>query len=462
MRQEYYLSAVMIRKAIRWVLIVFISLVAGILMFLLLAIKPLDRTSYKTQEFYSAMMDRLDSLVQKPVTLPKAEFHIGYAKENITPAHPTATAGYGKRKGKLTEGILDSVFVRAMVIRTSSSKIAVVSADLLIIPPTVTEVLHKRLPEIGFTLDNTYLGATHTHNSIGNWMPGATQFLYGEYSDTVVTFLADKIIASIRRAAETTLPATLKSGQIPIGNVVKNRIVADGPVDSLLRIVEVHRSDSSKLILLSHTAHATCLSSKYLKLSRDYPGKLVDTFEEQGYAFAMFMAGAVGSHGRKAPQSGEPCIDHMAHEISTQFMVNRGLLHRVQDSTLVMTRVPLNLPETQAKISANWGVRPWLFRSAVGEYPVYLTVLRLGDVVMLGTPCDYSGEFNAQLDAVGEQYKLQIMVTGFNGGYMGYVTPVAYFDRDHYETRLMNWYGLGTGEYMTECLEKLIVSVSDR
>lgn len=452
----------MIKKTVCISIIFITSIVGVMLLFLLISIVPLDRTPYQEKPFYGVMMSRLDSLAQKPVELTKAGFHIGYAKESITPRQRVATAGYGKRRGKLIEGIHDSVFVRAIVIQTTPTKIALVSADLLIVPPTVIAVLKKRLPEIGFTLDNTYLGAIHTHNSIGHWSGGATEFIYGAYQDSIVNFIADKIIVSIKRASENILPATLKSGQIPISHVVRNRIDKESPVDSLLRVIEVHRSDSSKLIIMSHTAHATCLSSRFLQLSRDYPGKLVDTMEEQGYAFAMFMAGAVGSHGCKSPESGVNCIDYMANEISTQFMANRNTLHSVNDSTLIMKNVPLTLPESQAKISMNWGVRPWLFRSALGEFPVYLTVLRFGDVVLLGTPCDFSGEFNSQLDLLAEQHHLQTIVTSFNGGYIGYVTPLRYYDVDHYETQLMNWYGPGTGEYMTECLGKMIVSISDQ
>ncbi len=452
----------MIRKTARYIIIFFASLIGAILLLLLISIVPLDRTPYNEKPFYGEMMSRLDSVIQKPIVLPKASFKIGYAKESITPSQRVATAGYGNRRGKLIEGIHDSVFVRTMVVKTSTSTVAIVSADLLIVPPTVVAVLEKRLPEIGFSLENTYLGATHTHNSFGHWLGGATTLFYGEYKDSIVNFIADKIILSIQHASQNTLPAILKSGNIPTTNVAYNRLVENGPVDSLLRVIEVHRSDSSKLILMSHTAHATCLSSKDLQLSRDYPGKLVDTMEQQGYSFAMFMAGAVGSHGCRAPEFGWNCIDYVANEISTQFMANRSRLHLVADSTLAMNRVLFMLPKSQAKISINWAIRPWLFRSAFGEFPVYLTALRFGDVVMLGAPCDFSGEFNSQLDVFAGQHYLQTMMTSFNGGYIGYVTPIQYYDVDHYETRLMNWYGPGTGEYMVQCLDQMIVSVSDR
>lgn len=452
----------MLRKTVRFFSIFIISFIGVIVFFLLISVVALDRTPYKEKAFYAEMMTRLDSLLHKPVIHPQATFSIGYAKESITPGQRVATAGYAKRRNKLIEGIHDSIFVRTMVIQTTKSKVAIVSADLLIVPPTVVEVLKKRLPEIGFTLDNTYLGAIHSHNSVGHWAGGAAALLYGEYKDSIVNFIADQIIVSIKRASQNTLPASLKSGKIPIRNVTRNRINDNNPVDSLLRVIEVIRSDSGKLILMSHTAHATCLSSRNILLSRDYPGKLVDTFEQQGYAFAMFMAGAVGSHGCKSPESGVNCIDYMANEMSTQFMAGRNILHTVHDSALVMNRVLLTLPKSQAKISMNWGIRPWLFRSALGEFPVYLNALRVGDVVMLGTPCDFSGEFNSQLDLVAKHHNLQTMVTSFNGGYIGYVTPRQYYDVDFHETRLMNWYGPGTGEYMVECMDKMIVSVSDR
>ena len=134
----------MIRKTVRFVLIFITALVGAILLFLLISIVPLDRTPYKEKSFYGEMMSRLDSLLQKPPALPKASFNIGYAKESITPSQRVATAGYGNRRGKLIEGIHDSIFVRAMVIQTTKSKVAIVSADLLIMPPTVVEVLKKR------------------------------------------------------------------------------------------------------------------------------------------------------------------------------------------------------------------------------------------------------------------------------------------------------------------------------
>ena len=445
-----------LKKILRVIAIFFIVVIGLVVLFFAVAVLPIDRSVDRTQ-LLAEMTKEMDTLPDVP--LSQGGFFVGHAKENLTPSHPTATAGYGKRLGKLYKNVHDSIYVRTLVLDNGGKRVAIVSADLLIIPPTVTALLEKELPEIGFSLDNTYLGAIHTHNSIGNWGKGVMNFLYGSYDDSIVHFIADKIKSSILRATRNLKAATLKAGTIPLDDIVRNRLIDNGPVDSLLRVIEVHRSDSSKLLLMSFTAHATCLSSRDIILSRDYPGKLVDAIEKQGYDFVMFMAGAVGSHAAKVPEQGWSCVDLMSEEVAKGFLSNRDRLFSVNDSTLVMHRVPLLLSDTQVKLLKDWQFRSWTFDLAFGDYPEFLTVLRVGNVVMLGAPCDFSGEFNRSLDSLATHHGLLSMVTSFNGGYIGYVTPGKYYDEDHYETQLMNWYGPGNGEYIEQCMEQLMLTV---
>jgi hypothetical protein len=448
-----------IRKIFRVLLIVVVTCISAVLILVLIGVAPIDRSPDRTP-LYDAMVKSIDT-VSRPVGTPHG-FFVGFAKTNMTPAYRTATAGYGKRMGALYSGIRDSIFVRSIVIDNGVQRVAIVSADLLIIPPTVTEILRRELPDVGFSLNNTYLGAVHSHNSIGNWGKGAMSFMYGQYEDSIVQFIADRIKYSIREATSDMIPASMKAGAIPLSNVVHNRLTKGGPVDSLLRVIEFQRIDSTKIAMTSFTAHATCLYSRDLQLSRDYPGRLVDLLEEGGYTFAMFLAGSVGSHTGSPPDQGEVCVDWMATEVSQGFFENHHAISLVHDSTLIMHRVPLLLAEPQAKILKNWRLRPWLFNLAFGDYPEYLTVLRVGNIVMMGTPCDFSGEFNRSFDEFASNVGLRTMITSFNGGYIGYVTPDKYYDRDHYETQLMNWYGLGNGEYMTKCMEQLLLTVADK
>lgn len=441
-------------KILRILLRVLLGLVVLLILFLAVSVAPINHTPVQDTPVYESMMAQLDTL--KPSNHQSGYgYRVGIAKVNMTPDHPIALAGYGNRKGKRYEYVHDSIFVRSMVVDNGVTRVAIVSADLLIIPPTVTELLEKRLPSIGFSIESVYLSAVHTHNSIGNWGEGVTGIMFGAYQDSVAQFITNKIMESIALASGELKSATFRTKQIPLPDAVGNRLIDDGPVDSLVRVLEVLRSDSMKFIAVSYTAHATCLFSRDLFLSRDYPGVLVDDLEDTGYDFAMFLAGSVGSHKCLTPQFGLPCLDWMSQKISTSIF-NHSEFHTITDSSLRMIRVPLLLPSSQAKISQDWRIRSWLFRSAFGEYPVYLTALRIGDFILMGTPCDFSGELNKSLDAHAHARGNQLMITSFNGGYIGYVTPTKYYDVDHYETRLMNWYGMGTAEYVSACMQKIL------
>ncbi|MBC8155790.1 MAG: hypothetical protein H7Z72_23115, partial [Bacteroidetes bacterium] len=126
------------------------------------------------------------------------------------------------------------------------------------------------------------------------------------------------------------------------------------------------------------------------------------------------------------------------------------------DSHLTMLTLPLALRDPSARVSADWRVRPWLFHAVYGDYPSDLKALRIGPAVLVGTPCDFSGELVAGLTPVAANRGLNLMITSFNGGYVGYITPDAYYDRDAYETRVMNWFGPGNGAYFSEMMAGLI------
>jgi neutral ceramidase len=451
-----------VKKILRFILYLIGIVLSIVVIALLITVIPVDRTPYRQQEFYRIMTNRLDSLDANKKNPTVGNFKVGFAMRNLTPENPVSTAGYPKRRGKVYPSVLDSIFVRAIVIDNGKERVAIVSADLLIIPPTVTLRLKDQLPSIGFSLENTYLNATHTHNSIGNWGEGATGMIYGSYNDSIVSFIADKIVACVKAASLNGRRAVLKTAAIPVPGAVKNRLDKEsGHVDSLLRVVEIKRDDSLKLIMVSYNAHPTCLFARDLVLSRDYPGQLVDQLEANGYDFALFLAGAVGSHGCNPPEYGTRCISWMAEEITSKFTLGKSSLTEVKDSSLQMVRVPLALGEPQVKLTQDWRIRPWVFTRSFGEYTPYLTALRIGDLVLLGTPCDFSGELSASIDSVAVAHHVKTIVTSFNGHYIGYITRDIYYNNPHYETRLMNWYGPGNGAYISECLEKLLQTMAE-
>ena len=52
--------------------------------------------------------------------------------------------------------------------------------------------------------------------------------------------------------------------------------------------------------------------------------------------------------------------------------------------------------------------------------------------------------------------QLHLILTSFNGGYIGYVPKDKWYDLPKYETRSMSWYGFDNGAYFLEMIKMLI------
>jgi hypothetical protein len=83
-------------------------------------------------------------------------------------------------------------------------------------------------------------------------------------------------------------------------------------------------------------------------------------------------------------------------------------------------------------------------------------VLRIGKLIMVGMPCDYSGELVKPLADFAASKGKELRITIFNGGYAGYITKDAYYDIPGYETRVMNWFGPGNAAYFSEIIHRII------
>ena len=463
-------------KIARLLLKILLGLLVLILLLLAVSLAPTDQTPYPQTDAYRQTIQRLDALqaakssqIPPKTALPVSgrsnpTLKAGWAKVSLTPAAPTPTAGYGIRNGQLYTSIHDSVFVRAIVLDNGLTRVAIVSADLLIMPPTVTALLKEKLPRIGHSLAQTYLGATHTHNSLGGWGERtAGRIFAGEYSPETVAWIADRIVEAIAAAQRDLTPARTGFTQIYQADMVHNRLVGDkGTIDPFIRLLKIQKSTGETAVLCTYAAHSTIIEPDQIVLSRDWPGALVDSLERQkSVHFAQYMAGAVGS---MAPlEEGKTDWEELRNQaLGLQLEIQRVLpqIRLRSDSTLRIVALPLNLREPQWRVIGQWKMRYWLWKLVYGDYPNELKALRVGNTLMLGVPADFSGEMVAGLGNISRQQGLNLMITSFNGGYIGYITPDKYYRLEAYETYTMNWFGPGTGSYFEELMQRLIRIIS--
>jgi hypothetical protein len=175
--------------------------------------KRLDTRPYKQCKFYKEEVKAIAAIPLENNALTDT-VQVGWSRVNLLPPFTTPIAIDAKRGGKHFDGVHDSIYMRAFVFKQGNQKIAYVSADLLIIPPTVTNIFDSLLVKQGYDTRNIFFTATHTHTSIGAWHNSYVGEIFaGKYDARVPVHIADCISKAILQAEKNCQPAKIGYGE---------------------------------------------------------------------------------------------------------------------------------------------------------------------------------------------------------------------------------------------------------
>ena len=441
------------KKIVKWGL--YAIAVVAVITFSLIG--PLDRTPLQEQPFYQEMMANLDTLKLK-TNRPTDKFKIGWGKYNITPAFYMPMAGYKPRYH--FESVHDSLFARIFALDNGTTTF-IVSIDLLIFPPILAKKIQAEVKKMWPTAF-IYLSATHTHNGLGGWDNStAGQLIAGDYHEEWMNNITRGILLTLKKIKEEMVEGAISYYETDATGYAANRLAGkDGKVDSKIRGLKAVRVDSTKAILVSFSAHATSISKKITSLSGDYPSVLVTELEKNGYDFGMFMAGMVGSHRLDGFTEKDFELTAVAGKTLAAKILEESINSKKIDSVaIITTQIPIRYGPSQLRIEKNWRLRDWVFRSLLEPLQGEITLLQIGDIVLLGTPCDFSGELavNAKLDELALTNGKKLIITSFNGNYTGYITFDEHYDHlKKEEVMAMNWVGPYFGKYYEDIIKRIL------
>ena len=223
------------------------------------------------------------------------DYMAGFAEVEITP-QPGETLGLvGGGTGEV-QSIGGPLYVHAAVLADSGhNKVALVSADLLVLRESDFRILKQQLQQRGF--DHVMIAATHTH---GGYLVGASM-------DRV----REKILASVAQAGKELQPVTIGATRVQVDEAYNRRIIRDDgvemlwsnpdrrpnrSVDNTLGIIHLRDRDNRPfLTIFNYSAHpVVTMDLERALVSADYPGFLRDTFNREFGGRSMFFLGAAG------------------------------------------------------------------------------------------------------------------------------------------------------------------------
>lgn len=225
---------------------------------------------------------------------PADKLKVGFGEADITPnvdpkGKPVYLAGFGTNR-KAT-GVHDKLFARAVVLDDATTRVAVVSVDVVGLSLEVVERCRKRLP--GYR--TVVLTSTHNHegpDTIGLWGPSPLQS--GVDAD-YMAFLEKQVVKAVKDAEAALAPATAR-----IGSVAVPELLHDGRLPKVLHddLVALHFRDAkggkSAGIVVQWHCHPETLGDKNKLVSADYVGYTVEHLRKRYGCPVVYLTGTVG------------------------------------------------------------------------------------------------------------------------------------------------------------------------
>lgn len=381
----------------------------------------------------------------------------GWGIASITPSKPVRLTG---KNFTPYQQVYDSVYVRTFLLDNGKNKVLLINYDLWIIHPRlaneIRRMVHDKYPQI----NGLYFTANHSHTSIGGWASGLLGTLVvGGNSQETIDFIADQTAKSIDRADSRLKETRIGFGSIATDGLVTNRLNEDGYTDRQLRVLKLEHQQGQKAAFNTFSAHSVFMDKDINTLSADYSGPFLNLLQKNNKIdFGAFAPGATGSHtpiGRK-PFELDKMI-HYASRLADYFVKLESQVITEETLELKYAELPVDLRSPHFRISNSYRFRPWLFELVMGEVQPRITVLKIGKTVLVGLPLELSGEFYPEFNEVCERRGLNLMITTFNGWYLGYAPPKKYYyTLRRAETRDMNWFGPENGEYFAELIQRIL------
>jgi Neutral/alkaline non-lysosomal ceramidase, N-terminal len=453
------------KKWKRNVLIIFSVIFMLIAAILYYSISFIDTTPYYETQYYSNTIENLNNSlsIRKMVD---GNLKSGFGRINITPKivdgvqnpsegefNQIRLAGYGD--GQNAKGVHDSVYVKAIAIDIDDNLIILISADLLMMPYKLVQKVEEKLKNYSsISREQLFFGATHTHASVGNCIPGYVgEEFEGEYQPEVVEWLSNKITEVILKSVSDLKPSKIASDFIHAPDLVANRINRKtGRLNDKLTIAAIRQLNGRNAAIGIFAAHATTLGAWNDQISCDYPGYFQRSLENKGVDMAMFFAGTVGSHTNKGKGSKFDRSKYVGEALadSANIILSRMKYSENVDFSTISTEI--EVPKLQV-IYITDGLR---LSSEIGKElmpeikSTYLQAVLMNNLLWITMPCELSGEYAIDLHNALELEGFNSAITSFNGQYLGYIVPAKYYYSDYYESRLMGWYGPSMGDYLME------------
>ncbi|MDX2443398.1 MAG: neutral/alkaline non-lysosomal ceramidase N-terminal domain-containing protein [Bacteroidales bacterium] len=375
--------------------------------------------------------------------------------------------GYGARMSKPAKGVHDDIKAKALIMQQGDKKYALVTLDILGLPPNVKPQVIERLNNDEWTEENIMFLPSHSHTSvemfalndknifgmpqIGIFQPELLEYVVKTLSELIA--LADQDLQEVKIGTERKI----------IAGMNRNRR-GEPFLDSYLTVTRIDYINGSPMTaLVNWTGHPTLMDEDDMWVSGGWPGYLQRELEAWiGHdAIAMYYNGAegdqsviaknAGSHYEKAENYGRDLAvkaldiyNNIRPEKSVEFEYNYKIIElperKAHPDFMETGGEEYGLNEENIQVLLN---QVFPEKTSIG-------VCKIGDLLIIGIPGEMTAELGLEiknnLNAQGVKYPV---IGGLANQWISYIMSEEAYNKSGYEASV-SFYGKELGNVIVK------------
>jgi neutral ceramidase len=338
-----------------------------------------------------------------------AELRVGAAQVTINPPAGAPLAGYYSFRA--SDGVLDDLYAKALVLECDGAKAAIVICDLITMPREVTgEARELIAKQTGIPGDHVLIAATHTHTAPVLFRNAPRNDFDGGGSETSRAYtvgLPAQIAKSVADANAMMAPAALRAGSPRVENIAFNRrfwmqdgkvawnprkldpnIVAPaGPHDpdiGVLAFDKMEKTPQPVATFVNYAMHPDTVGGT--KLSADFPGVIAQSIERVRRGVTVFANGCCGNLNHRNvwwgdSQKGPPEAARLGQAISGAVCAALPQLTDVPVSSIRARKQSVQLPLPEITEADRTEVREMMPKVKEAKFLQQVKMFRVLDVL---------------------------------------------------------------------------------
>lgn len=373
----------------------------------------------------------------------------GVARVDITPDEPVALMGYHNPENRISEGVHDRLYARAVALGSGPKRVVLVSCDLasLMFGQYFVRLVRDRW---ALQPDEILLCATHTHS-------GPQLSLNAEYphpNNARYTKKLERLLVEVvGRALAAMAPARMAvgKGRSTVG-VSRRKLYPDGrvemepnpegPSDDEVLVLRLSRPTGAPFaILFDYASHSRSLRGTNRLVSGDILG-IAEQVVERSAAGGLLAAAFAGASGDVDPLRVVDGFDVLDGD--TPVTVRLGTLLGEETARVSRTAADLPGPTAIRTASARLALPP---KFAGQSKSADIVAAAVGNVAIVGLETETSVELGLAIKK-GSPFPVTFVVTNCNGT-AGYLPTARQHAEGGYEVA-MTGYGPGAGEALVK------------